>query len=351
MFVFHRGYFGIRIAGEETGPIPYDADIGYLKEILLRLNHISSVRIVMESEGVPRICGESSVLSTTLRLTDRVGPRPPIYVSSSLTAPSKRFGANSAQKLSLYGGAGTAILRMATTYTLTCAVCASCTNYNLVFQFGKNISASVPVISATATTISTAISGISDFATSATNIWTNFDISVAFSTATTTLCDASATSTSAITLYSDYGNIPGLEIIDNTGGLITLTADGEGAGGSGIGECSHNGVCDTETGLCSCIQSKIDNPSGGNANEYYYKASNSDGSGTNTAGTRNDCSYIEVENSMCWEQHSRDSVSNMAYTPSCQGRGYCLNSTGACECYKGFRGINCGVIDCPKVIY
>ena len=98
------------------------------------------------------------------------------------------------------------------------------------------------------------------------------------------------------------------------------------------------------------LSSKVDNSLNlannfQNTNDYYfYKTGNSDGSATNTAGARNDCSRIVVAPYNCTEVHAADPSS----TEICNGNGYCDPATAQCLCFEPYSGINCKTIECPK---
>lgn len=240
--------------------------------------------------GSPTVCGgvNSGTLTTTIEFLDYIGTRPPMWLNANITSSSKLFGNHSHTKLNYQGS--TPVLRFATKHTLTCQICTGCSGTlpKLYFMFGNNISSSISVSVDNAATIKTKLLTISDFNTN-NNIWPNFDIDVTFSGTPSTICDDTNIGTTVITFYSDYGNIHGLTFTDNTANKITMTTN-EGKGK--LYECSNNGVCNRQTGQCSCYTSKIDNTLTtqnhyyNQRNEYYYKLTNSDGSATNTLGSR-----------------------------------------------------------------
>ncbi len=318
------GYFSLFILGTYTEPIPYDADPGYLKYALERVPGVTSGSVIVSmpknNNGVPTVCTSSSTVSTSIMFTDRNGPRPPIKVYEPTA--NTRMWPDGGSSLLLSGS--TPVLRMKTTYMLECPVCDPCSG-SLSFVYGDSITASYDVTATSlSATIAAGIKGLADLASAE---WSNLDVSV---TITSSLCGASA-ATSYVVLTSDYGNIPGLEIIYSvTSGSTAQTLIWSSTNGAGtLYECSNQGFCNRQNGVCSCVQDYYDNT-------LFYRASNSDGTGGK--GIRPDCGYIDTYPSTCYVEGKS----------ICNGNGYCSNSTSLCTCHDGYYGLTCAVKECPK---
>lgn len=365
------GFFVLLVLGVYTEPIPYNADVGTLKNILMQALKRSQSRyskvgrriaVVMEANidaggtgntGSPTVCGgtNSGILTTTIQFRDYIGSRPPMWLSPDIVTSSKTFGTDSQTKLSYLGSTPT--LRFVTIYTFTCLQNVNHqTNAPQMFlHFGPNKNASVTPVDLAfdqAYQVEGHIKTIPDF-DSATTIYSNLKIVVKFSSSR--MCMNTVDAVTKVYIYSDYGNIHGLSFTDSTGGYLSMTSN-EGTGT--LHECSNNGVCNRETGVCSCFNSKIENrllPSNNYQNaqdKYMYKMGNSDGSATNVEGGRNDCSRIEVTATNCSESHILDPYTLGAATDICNDNGYCDPSTATCTCYDPlYSGINCKTIACP----
>ena len=260
------GYFVMLILGEYTQQIPYNSDVSLLKLIIMNAvsrsksmyrNVGSNIKVVMQGNidsggtgntGSPTVCGDSTtgVLTTTIQFKDYVGPRPPIYINPSLVTNTRMFGTSSMIPLAYSGTGNTPVLRMATIFTLTCAICSACNaNTKLYFMMNSNISSSISITNAGAPTIRNTILAISDL-NSATSPWTHIVATVVFATGGPgVVCSSAYSATTTITLYSDYGNIPGFQVRDDTGGYLTVTSS---YGTGTLTECSSNGVCNRKTG-------------------------------------------------------------------------------------------------------
>lgn len=245
--------------------------------------------------GSPTVCGgtNSGILTTTIQFRDYIGSRPPMWLSPEIVTSSRTFGSDSQTKLSYLSS--TPVLRFASVYTMSCTHSASVRTDDpqLFFHFGANSNTTTTPVRVghdLAATIKAALLELPDFA-SATTPYTNLeiDVSVDSTLGSQTICSNTGSSVTTITIYSDYGNIHGLSFSDSSGGLISMTSN-EGTGT--LAECSNNGVCNRETGVCSCFNSKIENrllPENNFQNVrdlYMYKMGNSDGSATNTEGGR-----------------------------------------------------------------
>ena len=322
------GYFTIFFLGQWTQPIPYNADVAYLKSALQNLNFVSSVTISMQTvAGVSMLCGSSTIFSTSIVLNDRAGPRTPMMVS--LLSSNTRMWPDGSTALTYLSGAPT--LRMATVYTLTCPVCPGCAGYFYI-SYGRSISTSLSV-SAAPSSIQAAILSLTDFVNQG---WPNLVVSV--NSASGTICQSGSTTTTTIYIYSSYGNLISLGIVGNkvisySGSTeyktLTLTSN------NGVGalyECSNQGFCDRKSGVCNCFQAY-------SSGIVKYKAVSSDGFGN--SGSRGDCGYIQTSvtsGGSCYIGGSQ----------ICSGHGVCQNSSVACTCFDGWKGLTCQVKDCPS---
>lgn len=342
------GYFAIYIFGQYTEPIPFDADPTYLKNTLEDIANVGNVFVEMtalsENNYLPSICSSTSIAKTKITFTDSKVPNGPLYLTKN-TANTRRWPSGS-QQLSVTTGGSSLVLRMATKHTLTCPICLNC--FGTVY-FSYLTSVSIPVdITATGASalITSAIQGLIDLQAAA---WSNMVVEVTISNSLNQdkICTTTAISTVSINIYSDYGNIPFLSILDasyysgyTANGYTTSTASANlvfttNAGTATLYECSNQGTCDYITGKCNCFDKSI-------AGSYLYKASSSNGYGR--PGLRGDCGYIESSVSTCSYE------SNGVTYESCNYNGYCSPITHKCECYEGFYGITCNLQDCPKVV-
>ncbi len=319
------GYFSLFILGMYTEPIPYDADPGYLKYAIERIPGVISGSVLISmpknNAGLPTVCA-SSIVSTSIKFTDRNGPRPPIKVYEPTS--DTRMWPNGGSSLLLSGS--TPVLRMKTTYTLYCPACTSCSGY-VSFAYGDSITDAYDVT--TSSLFSTIESGIESLDDLSNSKWSNLDVSVSGSTY---ICDSTA-KTTTIELTSDYGNIPDLKVIykvyANSGAIAKTLTWSSTTGAGTLYECSNQGLCNRQNGVCQCVQDAYDNT-------LYYRVSSSDGA--NGQGTRADCGYIETYPISCY----------VGGQGICNGNGYCSNSTNLCTCYDGYHGLTCAVKECPK---
>ena len=324
------GYFSISLLGSYTQPIPYDADPAYLQQALQALRGVGKVHVVCETENnVPLVCGSAAPLSTSVWLMDYVGAMPPMMLTNQ-TANTRMWPAGGTP---LSKSGGTALLQMATTYTLVCPVCVGCSG-SVYFTYGTSTSAPMSVmdsVSEFAAAVQAAVVGLADFQASN---WPHVVVTVASSA--TSLCSTTSALTTQITLTSPVGNIHGLDIVDATYFYANLSASANlsfvGTGGFGpLYECSNQGFCDRVAGQCVCnalVQ-------GG---RLQYQATSSDGRGG--PGDRGDCGYLQLLPSpqFCGAQGAA----------ACSGHGTCSSTTGgACSCYDGWLGMTCSVKQCP----
>ena len=332
------GYIAILVRGMYTDAIPHDASPGDLRDAFAAVPGVGEVEVVMpaQDDGLPALCGSSAVSTTTITFLDFEGDRPPIFLTRN-TSDTRRWPRGSTA-LSLGGSESDAVLRMSTSHTLTCtSTCVDCVG-RIYFTFENSISPSVNVTQDGAVAaIESAIAQLEDLSTSG---WTNLEIDVTrISGSLDRVCGVSESSSISIKLYSDYGNLPFLGLIDSSqydSGVrapddipinITLSTN---AGTGQLYECSRQGTCDYTSGVCACFLAYVLHK-----DEWAFRATSSDGRGQ--LGTRGDCGMIETRVSSCFFE-GRD---------ICSGHGFCSNTTTTCECYDGWAGITCERKDCP----
>jgi hypothetical protein len=212
------GYFAILVKGYYTEPIPFDADPGLLKYTLESVAGVGSVTIKMPrgSDNMPKVCQSSTVQQTTIEFDDHPGSNPPIYVTLK-TANTRRWPSGSASLSST--GFSEPVLRMATVHNLYCPVCVDCEK-NVYFTYGTSISSGVAVKGSSAkANIQSAILSLEDLVDAN---WENLAVNVTTSPDVNTICSASTAVVTTIILYSSYGNIPSLSILD--GSYFTSTS-------------------------------------------------------------------------------------------------------------------------------
>ena len=119
----------------------------------------------------------------------------------------------------------------------------------------------------------------------------------------------------------------------------------------------HVGQCECYSAKQSTTQLNKNNYANANTN-YIYRATASDGSGTNTKGTRNDCSYIAqaVVNCSSTYVNGVNNPGTAGVSSTCSNRGYCNPENPKCVCNAAggvynrmASGINCATISCPVV--
>eukprot|EP01034_Spumella_vulgaris_P022801 gene22801-28963_t len=137
-----------------------------------------------------------------------------------------------------------------------------------------------------------------------------------------------------ISLFSDYGNIPDLGIIDgsldsyrlNIAANITLTTN---KGTGMLYECSNQGTCNHDNGVCDCLIGVADG-------QISFRAISSND--RLHSGTDGNCGFVSNQMSSCFI-HGQD---------TCNGNGRCVNGTNVCECRDGWFGLDCTIRGCPK---
>ncbi len=321
------GYFSLLVLGQHTPPIPFDADPGHLRRVLEDLDEVGQVSVTMpaatawnENSRLPSICGDDQAVTTEIAFTSHSGDRPPLFVSRNTS--NTRQWTDGATPLSLEGGV--AVLRMETRLSLHCPVCPACSGL-IYFTFLDSVSSGVEVTALGAgDLVQAAVLSMSSLSSS---VWTQLGVEVSVSgSGSDRICSSGAATTTQISVFSDYGNIPGLGLLD-TQGIVTLeTSKGDGA----LYECSNQGVCDHRTGVCECAISVA-------YGEVQYRALSSNGFAD--IGNRGDCGFIDKVASRCI----------IAGVDICSGHGQCSNSTGTCQCTDGWFGIACATRSCPVV--
>jgi len=331
------GFFAIDIMGGHTAPIPYDADHVYLKRVLEGVTGVGTVDVVMQenSNGIPQLCGDSSVVTTTFTLRDHPGQLSLVRLNFLLD--SSRF-----QKLSnttLQEAAGDAIISMVTVYTLFCDVCTAC-HGKVNFMFGDSLSPAVDITATGAAAgIIAAIEGMPELISAG---YPGLDVTVTMDPDAGDKICAAKNNTVVIKMHSTYGNIHGVQLVDGSFkessafvaqgfGGISMGLVWESSGGDGpLYECSNQGDCDRTTGVCRCFHKEQEDVT-------VHRSAASDGHGR--PGFLGDCGHI-VANLGC--EYARNST----IYDICSGQGICKNDK--CTCYDGFSGVDCNVRECPK---
>ena len=223
------------------------------------------------------------------------------------------------------------MLRMRSVYTITCPICTSCTG-TVIFKYGDDYTLPIDVTeTGVKTKIESEIKTLENFYKAA---WTNIAMTL---TGADSICGGSE-QTITITITSDYGNLPSLELIQSVtasgSAIIVSLSDNNGVGE--VYECSRQGTCDKTTGTCHCIQ-------GFNDGQLMYQVSSGDGRGN--AGSRGDCGHIVKAAS-----HTENVINSCTLAGSnlCNNNGDCRENAPSCTCYDNSYGITCSIQYCPK---
>lgn len=289
-----------------------------------------SVRIsspVKLGDDQPSICSHSTAIETAIWFEDYLGSRPPIRVSYGDTANTRMFP-NGSQVLSLSGSTPT--LQMVTKYTLTCPACTNCKG-KIYFKYKDSISTGINIKDVFAVDL---IKNDIETLTDLINMnWPNFDIEVTSSTSSVSIC-STHTSIFTISIYSDFGNLPLITLLDSTlfSSVIDVPLNISFTSNHGIGqmaECSNQGICDRKTGTCNCTEKWI----GG---DISYRSISSNGAGQ--VGSKGDCGYLDITSTIC------PSIGS----DTCNGHGFCSTINQPCLCYDGWYGYSCEYASCPK---
>jgi hypothetical protein len=182
-----------------------------LKYLLESIEGVGTVRVKMEAKegSFPSVCGSSSVVSTSIWLEDSVGALPPMFVTNATS--NTRVFPDGGTTLSYSGSTTATVLRLATVHALHCPVCEYCNGY-VYFKYGDSVSEGVNItMPFVETKIEAAILGLADLIN---NKWPQLSVDVNISSYNGAICSQHSNSTTTVTLYSTYGNIPSLEIVD-----------------------------------------------------------------------------------------------------------------------------------------
>ncbi len=326
------GYFSMLVLGRHTAPIPFDADPAYLRAVLEAnpaAGDVSVTMPVVDSDRLPSVCGESEVVTTEIRFTSHLGDRAPVRVSRN--SSDSRQWRDGAQQLAL-ATAASPVLRMETLHVLQCPVCVSCLG-SVHFTYLDSVSVGVDInASGAADSIVAAVLGLHDLVAAG---WSDLEVLVAISAGGDTICNSVTSTTVEISLFSAYGNLPSLGVLDGSyfspsdSTALDLTLSSNKGSGT-IYECSNQGVCNHDTGVCECFLSVA-------YGEVQFRALSSNGQFE--LGNRGDCGFIENAVPSCF----------VAGKDVCNGHGSCSNVTHTCECTSGWHGITCGLRSCPLV--
>lgn len=135
-------------------------------------------------------------------------------------------------------------------------------------------------------------------------------------------------------------------------------------------DCSNRGLCDTETGICTCSDGWDTSDGYGNEGQrgdcgYASSTITSCPGETECSGhgtcqgsptydcycvsgfTGADCSLMTCPFGNSW--FSLPSADDQAHseTSECSDMGTCDRTTGTCSCFDGFEGSSCGLLACP----
>lgn len=334
------GYFAIDIMGGTTGPIPFDADPIFLKHMLEGVRGVGSVDVVMEEapDGLPAVCHAAAAGLTTFTLLEHPGQLAPARINTVLAA--SRAQPASATALALTTGSG--VISFISQYRLTCNACVNC-HGQVRFRYGRSITDAISVAATgAATAIDTAVTGLF---TASNAGWVDLSVTVTIPDDGTDNADkicSGADNTVHIDISSQYGNIPGLMLVDGSyredltyiekgfGGESLNVTLSSNSGNGELYECSNQGSCDRSTGVCVCHA--IEDFTVRDRHVTLSKSAASDTLGG--AGTRGDCGYME-HNLGCRTEDAS----------ACSGQGTCAG--GKCRCFTGFSGMDCRLRDCP----
>jgi hypothetical protein len=130
-----------------------------------------------------------------------------------------------------------------------------------------------------------------------------------------------------ISFLQNFGDLPllipdGTQLAHSQSGMISLITSQKYIPGSKENvPCSNHGLCDYDTGTCSCFDSWA----------------SSDGYGS--SGTRGDCGY--------W--NNPNTTTSCPGVPTCHNHGICSGSPEfQCQCEDGRFGADCSLFSCPK---
>jgi len=340
------GYFAIDIMGGSTAPIPFDADHVYLKRALEAVDGVGRVDVTIQEEldGIASVCGATVSLRTKFTLRDHAGQLAPARINLKLA--NSRFQPLSSTALETSGSAPT--IYFSSEYSLKCTGTAD--NHGFAhFTYGDSISAGIDITAnGAAAAVDAAVTGLAGLVGGG---WEGFDVvtSVIGADSNDKICYGTTENVVFIEIKSDFGNIPGLQVVDGSyresanyvslghgafeGLDIVLTSN---SGSGEVFECSNQGVCDRSTGTCLCRS--LENFETNNRHVTFAKAASSDPS-TGDSGNIGNCGHMEHYLGGC-------SLADENSDAACNGQGVC--KSGKCMCYDGFSGMDCKVRECPK---
>lgn len=231
-----------------------------------------TVEVIMPTIGTnePSVCTATHLISTKIIFTEHRGDRPPMLLSRNTS--NTRAWPSGSTPLSLGGSTAAATLRFATKHVLQCSACPKCFG-RVYFQYGTSVTAPINItLPGIADTLETAIEQLEDLQDAK---WTNLRVNVTVSDPLRRICSTIEATTTAIDIFSDYGNLPFLTLFDasyriagsvNAANLTLLT----NAAADEVYECSNQGICDYSSGQCQCFQSVL-------KGDIKYRALSSDG--------------------------------------------------------------------------
>lgn len=239
-------------------------------------------------DGLPMICLANESGRTKIEFIDLFGDLPPMKVIRK-SANTRQFPTGS-EALALSTGSGDGLLlHMATEHRIICSSCSACSG-KLYLLYEDAVSAGINVVADGARdAISSALANI-DLLTTAgwTNLTYNVSIQLSNGDLSDQICHSDYDTTTTIKLYSEYGNLPFLGLLDGTyynyttpssstvvrdlrGANLTLYTNAAGDADK-VFVCSNQGTCNPTKGVCQCFASF-------NQGVQQYRAISSDGHG------------------------------------------------------------------------
>jgi len=125
-------------------------------------------------------------------------------------------------------------------------------------------------------------------------------------------------------------------VVDGTGALRTSTRFSAQAIGDNCRElnyCSDNGICNFETGSCTCFRGY-----GAPADRYHMMQDD----------FKPECSSRICPKGPAFGALSTDPNLGMHRLIECSNNGHCDRNSGECMCFSGFEGFACQKMACPR---